>query len=378
MLFSHSDPSQLEANITKGGAAYVYEKVGEEWTLMTKLLAPGGQLESKFGVSVAAGRNGTLLALGADTHNNTLGAVFLVTKNWDGSGGWTWRGRIDPPTEESQVGDRFGDSVAIGSDGVTLAVGAGDRNTGGLVYLYTLSVPDSGGQITWHNDAVFQGSQEYQFSDKFGGNRALRGDTLVVGAPKASEFDQASGAAYVHVFERRNGAWVYDSKLLPPESEAGYAYEFGNAVDVDESGETIVVGSWKSHSDDGTMQMLGAAYIFVKANGVWTIEERLRPEEETREKRRFGSAVAISADGNTALIGSIHHDDKAGAVFRFSRSGNTWSQTKMIVPPGLYKDDSFGNIISIDDASSTVLIGEVGDTDAGGSEAGAAWLIDMC
>lgn len=61
--FSHSDPSQLEANITDGGAAYVYEKVGEEWTLMTKLLAPGVQLESKLGVSVAAGRNGTLLAL---------------------------------------------------------------------------------------------------------------------------------------------------------------------------------------------------------------------------------------------------------------------------------------------------------------------------
>ena len=374
--FSHSDPSQLEANITKGGAAYVYEKVGEEWTLMTKLLAPGVQLESKFGVSVAAGRNGTLLALGADTHNKTLGAVFLFTKNGDGSGGWTWRGRIDPPPEESQVGDRFGDSVAIGSDGVTLAVGAGDRSTGGLVYLYTLSVPDNDSQITWHNDAIFQGSQAYAFSDKFGGYLAMRGDTLVVGAQKTSEFDQASGAAYV--YERRNGTWVYDSKLLPPESEAGYAYEFGNAVDVDESGETIVVGSWKSHSDDGTMQMLGAAYIFVKANGVWTIEERLRPEEETREKRRFGSAVAISADGNTALIGSIHHDNKAGAVFRFSRSGNTWSQTKMIVPPGLYKDDSFGNIISIDDASSTVLIGEVGDTDAGGSEAGAAWLIDMC
>lgn len=50
----------------------------------------------------------------------------------------------------------------------------------------------------------------------------------------------------------------------------------------------------------------------------------------------------------------------------------------MIVPPGLYKDDSFGNIISIDDTSSKVLIGEVGDTDAGGAEAGAAWLIDMC
>ena len=374
--FFHSDKSHLEANITEGGAAYVYEKVEEEWTLVTKLLAPGAQLQSKFGVSVAAGRNGTLLALGADTHNNTLGAVFLFTKDEDAADGWIWSGRIDPPPEEGQVGDRFGDSVAIGSDGVTLAVGAGDRNTGGLVYLYTLSAPDSDGQITWQNNVVLRGNQVYKFSDKFGGYLAMRGDTLVVGAQKASEFDQASGAAYV--YERRNGTWIYDSKLLPPESEAGYAYEFGNAVDVDASGETIVVGSWKSHADDGTIQALGAAYVFVKTNGAWTIQQRLRPKEETKEKRRFGSAAAISADGNTVFIGSIHHDNKAGAVFHFSRMGNIWSQTKMIVPPGLYKNHEFGNIISVDDASSTVLIGEVGDTDAGGAEAGAAWLIDMC
>ena len=74
--FLHSDPSQLEANITKGGAAYVFEKVAEEWTLMTKILAPGVQLESKFGVSVAVGRNGTLLALGRTHTTQLLGACF--------------------------------------------------------------------------------------------------------------------------------------------------------------------------------------------------------------------------------------------------------------------------------------------------------------
>ena len=103
----------------------------------------------------------------------------------------------------------------------------------------------------------------------------MRGDTLVVGAQKTSEFDQASGAAYV--YERRNGTWVYDSKLLPPESEAGYGYEFGNAVDVDESGETIVIGSWKSHADDGTIQ---AQMVFGKfSKGFDLMKKRGRKDD---------------------------------------------------------------------------------------------------
>ncbi len=41
---------------------------------------------------------------------------------------------------------------------------------------------------------------------------------------------------------------------------------------------------------------------------------------------RFGYSVALSADGNTALIGGRYESSGAGAAWVFTRSGSTWTQ----------------------------------------------------
>ena len=41
---------------------------------------------------------------------------------------------------------------------------------------------------------------------------------------------------------------------------------------------------------------------------------------------RFGSSVALSADGDTALIGGLGDDGLKGAAWVFMRTGSTWSQ----------------------------------------------------
>jgi FG-GAP repeat len=41
---------------------------------------------------------------------------------------------------------------------------------------------------------------------------------------------------------------------------------------------------------------------------------------------RFGFSVALSADGDTALVGAPHDNDFAGAVWVFARAGETWVQ----------------------------------------------------
>ena len=40
----------------------------------------------------------------------------------------------------------------------------------------------------------------------------------------------------------------------------------------------------------------------------------------------FGSSVALSADGNTALIGGPYDNGGVGAAWVFTRSGSTWTQ----------------------------------------------------
>jgi hypothetical protein len=71
-----------------------------------------------------------------------------------------------------------------------------------------------------------------------------------------------------------------------------------------------------------------------------------------------GNAVALSADGNTALIGGPL-DNGPGAVWVFVRSGNTWTQqgNKLVGSPAL---DFMGYSLGISADGNTALIGSSG------------------
>jgi hypothetical protein len=47
---------------------------------------------------------------------------------------------------------------------------------------------------------------------------------------------------------------------------------------------------------------------------------------------RQGSAVALSADGNMAIVGGLNDNGNSGAAWSFTRSTGTWSRqgTKLI------------------------------------------------
>ena len=53
---------------------------------------------------------------------------------------------------------------------------------------------------------------------------------------------------------------------------------------------------------------------------------------------RFGQSVALSAGGNTALIGAPAADGEAGAVRVFTRTGSTWTQQAELAPKQRRRD----------------------------------------
>jgi hypothetical protein len=84
---------------------------------------------------------------------------------------------------------------------------------------------------------------------------------------------------------------------------------------------------------------------------------------------RFGISVALSSDGNTALIGA-NKDGFGGAAWVFTRSGSTWTQqgTKLTPLDGGF-GDQFGSSVALSSDGNTALIGGPVDN----SNAGAAW-----
>ncbi len=137
-------------------------------------------------------------------------------------------------------------------------------------------------------------------------DRTVDGDWTVAGA---SASDSYRGVAYV--YHRTGRAWVLDATLAP--AERGRFARFGSAVAID--GNTLVVGApW----DDGWK---GAAYIYERVAGTWTLTSRVAPRSSVGD--RFGSQVSI-ADGVVSLAAD------GGSVARFGRTTTGYNETGRI------------------------------------------------
>ncbi len=95
---------------------------------------------------------------------------------------------------------------------------------------------------------------------------------------------------------------------------------------------------------------------------------------------QFGSSTAISADGNTALVGAFGEDSAAGRVYIFTRNGATWSSTPTttFLDPGATANDLFGFSVALSADGTVALIGAPGSSGYTGkvyvfTQSGGTW-----
>lgn len=186
-------------------------------------------------------------------------------------------------------------------------------------------------------------------SSQFGNSISLsaNGNTAVVGAWKENNL---AGVAYVYV--RSGGSWVQQGPALLAGSEAGLSAQFGSSVAISGDGTTILIGASSDNNE------IGSAFVFTKSGGAWVRQGgKLQPTGGTGPKQLFGASVALSGDGNTAMVGAWHDNSQVGAVYTFTRSGGVWTQSgPKLVPPsgaGAY----FGASVSLSSDGGTSAIG---------------------
>ncbi len=87
-------------------------------------------------------------------------------------------------------------------------------------------------------------------------------------------------------------------------------------------GNTALIGS-----PDNAPGLIGAAWVFVRSGSTWAQQgAKLSPNDEAGEGE-FGTSLALSNDGNIALIGALYDNNTTeGAAWTFTRSGSTWAQ----------------------------------------------------
>lgn len=205
----------------------------------------------------------------------------------------------------------------------------------------------------------------------FGRSVAISGNTAVIGMEGDDDAcpgypNCVSGAAYVYV--KANDLWELQAKLRAHDSMGGDY--FGHAVAI--SGDTIVVGSYQS--DLPGAGNTGAAYVFVRDNGVWTQQAKLVPSDP-RPQLWFATAVAISAD--TAVIGAPYDSPtfpmyRFGSAYVYVRKGNEWTQQAKLQAPDAASNDYFGRTVAV--SNDTIAVSAYLDDVNGLTDAGSAYV----
>ena len=211
----------------------------------------------------------------------------------------------------------FGFAVAASRDGGTIAVGDSARETE-RKYNGTVSVFDRGGprwsEMDESSAVVLQSPDDndwepvpddrdwVELTSSFGSAVAMSADgaTIVVGAPDQLPYGYNSGA--VHVFTKPAGGWDASTAQVATltASEGMRNSRFGTAVAISANGRTIAVGSTEIRSTGRQ----GAVYVFARPDTGWADAHetaRLTPSDEVG----LGgvASVAVSGDGTTVLAG---------------------------------------------------------------------------
>ena len=95
--------------------------------------------------------------------------------------------------------------------------------------------------------------------------------------------------------------------------------EQGFSVAVSADGNTAIVGGPFDNSG------AGAAWIYTRSGGIWTEQQKLTASD-ANGAAELGWSVALSANGNTAIVGGPGDNGSIGAAWVFTRNGSTWSQ----------------------------------------------------
>ena len=175
------------------------------------------------------------------------------------------------------------------------------------------------------------------------------------------------GAAWVYT--RAGSTWTQQgTKILPKSGEETGEARFGDTVALSSEGNTALI------SGPLNKEGAGAAWVFTSSGSTWTQQgEKLIPKSgEEIGAGEFGSSLALGANGRAALIGAPQDNGNLGAAWMFTRSGATWTQqgTKILPKSGEEIGEGlFGFDVALSSEANTALIGGAGDNNA----IGAAW-----
>lgn len=320
-----------------------------------KLIGSGAWGDASQGWGVAVSADGNTAVVGGPNDTAGTGALWVFTRS---QGKWSQQG--SKLVGNDCVGaSGLGTSVAISGDGNTIvAGGSGDNNIVGAAWIFTRSGgvwSQQGGKLVGNdyspNGNPMQGAAVAMSRD---------GNVAIVGG-NGDNF--GTGATWVYT--RSGGVWTqFGSKLIG----SGYSGNAGQGSSLALSADrmTMIVGSGFEGSGNPPV------WVFVKEVHGWVQQgSYLTASDAVITQPGQNTAVAVSADGNTFILGENCDNGLTGAIWFFSRTGGVWKQQgNKVVASGATGSPGLGVSVSISAAGNVAIAG--GDND--NNLVGAMWV----
>ncbi len=320
-----------------------------------------GAANDLFGISIALSSDGNTAIVGASGDNSNQGSATVFTRS-----GTTWTQQQTITQTDGAANDYFGVSVALSSDGNTAIVGAhGDNSTQGSASVFTRS------GATWTlQQAITQ--TDGAANDYFGASVALSsdGNTAIVGASGDDVYTDDSGLnmdqGSASVYTRSGSSWTLQQTITQTN---GRQYDnFGDSVALSSDGNTAIIGAY--FGDVGYVNQ-GSASVFTRSGMTWTQQQTIT-QTDGAASDLFGVSVALSSDGNTAIVGAWFDDVdyvNQGSASVYTRSGTTWTQQQTITQTD---GEFFGASVALSSDGNTAIVGAYPDDVGSSADQGSA------
>ncbi|MCH8533335.1 MAG: FG-GAP repeat protein [Saccharospirillum sp.] len=400
---SDSDPVFVSGNLAEAVGYFKASNTGAGDTFGTSI---GLSADGKTLAMGASGENSSSKGINQDQTNSgadNSGAVYVFTKE---DGQWSQQAYLKASNTDND--HRFGWSLALSSDGGTLAVSARGENSNssgidatqnnsgaqnsGAIYVFSRSGAD------WTQQAFIKASNSSSNS-YFGSDITISadGDTLAVSAPfedglstgingnqSLTDFNAQTGAVYV--FVRDDADWSQQAYVKA--FNTTNQDNFGRSVSLSADGDTLAVGAYRENSSaTGTCRFdeedcsdafsnngasnSGAVYVYTRDDTTWEEHSYIKASN-TDSNQRFGYSLALAGDGQTLVVGARREASNAmgidgdqsdtsasqsGAAYVFALDDDEWSQQAYIKASNTRAGDRFGHSVALSGNGNVLAVG---------------------
>ncbi len=342
------------------GAAYVFERIDNQWIFQTKLTASDGAIGDWFAVDVDIWGDHIIIGSSHATinGNDNQGATYVFYKN-----GNTWIEQAKLTADDGMTDYFFGETVAIDDDyivvGSRFATVNGNDNQG-AVYVFQRT------GSTWNQVAKLIGNDGEE-GDSFGYDIDIDGKYVAIGAPfKDINGNIAQGMVYI--FRRTGLNWNQLSTILA--SDGDISDYFGECLHL--HNDRLAIGA--PYKDIGGNNNQGAVYFYHYTGGNW-VEQNIITAPDGGPEHLFPSSIGLY--NGTAILGTEYADfnnnTNQGKSYIYKYHNDTWKLETEILPPTVSNDMRFGSGVSI--FGNNAIIGSQYEDEASNTKQGAAYFL---